>query len=214
MAIFGANGFAGILERVIGGRSAMIGQDALDLQKKGFQEDIYGRDLTNEGLGNLRNLASQYQNQINNGGLPDDLRRQFNVMRGGLADDATRLQRSFLANMQQKLLSQPTFNPNAAAEYDLENQKNTGEQLFTSTNDLNFGESKMALDNTNKLFDRLDAIGQTFVGTGQSERDRALKRISTSLEIRFSRNKAIADTIAKIMGGMKGGGGLSAGGGG
>lgn len=206
MGIFKNSGIGGFLERIVGGKAASsLGPDSLKLGAAGDTEDAFGAGIVNEGLGNLRGLASQYQDQINAGGLPDALRQQFRVLRGGLSDDATRLQRDFLAKMQQKLLTQPGFNPNAAAEYELENEQNVGQNLFTATNQANMSEANLALTNTNKLFDRLDSIGNTFVNTGETERDRALAKIGKSLDLRYQRNKAIADNISSYFGARAGG---------
>jgi hypothetical protein len=210
---FGGSGLAGILERLVGGKAANIGPDLTRLGNAGAAEDQFGSDLTNEGLGDLRGLRSDYQNQIGTGGLPDSIRQQFRIARGALADQSTRNQRDFSARLKQRFLtSGGTLSPTAQTEYDLENQKQNDEGLFSATNDLNAGEANLALTNTNALYSRLEGIGRTITGVGQGEKDRALDRIKQSLLLRFSRNKAISDAIMSYFSIAKGGGGTPSGG--
>jgi hypothetical protein len=160
-----------------------------------------GTALTSQGIAGLTDLAKQYQDQINSGGLPASLRQQFNVLRGSLSDQAVRNNRSYLANLQQRMrASGGQLSSAAASEYDLQNQQQQGEGLFNATNQANFEEANMALQNTNNLFNRLQGIQSTITGVGMDQRSQALQRIFQSLQQRFQRNKAIADTFAQIYG--------------
>ncbi|GEM_PF-5334266 len=176
------------------------------LNRSATSEYDYGQGLTNSALGDMGAQEDYYKDQVNAGGLPDDLRQQFSVMRGGLQDDAVRSQRAFLAKMNQRLLANPTFRPEAASEYDLENQQQSDEQLFKNTNDLNFGESSMALENTNKLLDRIDSIGKTRADIGQNEEDRARRAQIAAMLAKLDRRKAVASTFTSILGKFGGGG--------
>lgn len=210
------------MEHHFGGKASRLGPDLMALGAAGQSEDVYGQNLTNEGLGNMRGQAADYTKMIGAGGLPDSIRQQFRIARGGIADASTRNQRDYSARLKQRFLtSGGQLSAAAQTEYDLQNQQQQGEGAFTATNALNAGEANLALQNTNALYDRLDNINKTITGVGQSEKDRALQRILQALQLRFGRNQAIAGSVTGIAGTVvagqsKGGGstGLTSGGGG
>lgn len=183
-----------------------------DQENAGKVDEKFGLDLTNEGLGGLRDLGAGYQKELAAGGLPEDLRRQFRVLRGSLGDNAVRMNRAYLAKLNQRLLTSPTFRPEAASEFDLENQQNIGESLFEATNKANMQEAGLALDNTNSLRDRLDRIRMTILGVGQDERQRALQRILGSIGGRSNSDSSLrsfwSSLIPKPSGASSGSGGI------
>jgi hypothetical protein len=203
----GANGLAGILEKLVGGRSALVGSDAQSLYTAGAADTGRGLDLSNEALGGMRSDLSGFQDQINQGGLPTDLLRQFAIDRGGLQDNATRQQRAFGAQLSQNFSrSGGQMSSSAMNEFGLENQQSSNEGLFNATNQLNMGQAQMALTNTNSLFDRISGIRNTILGAGQKSQQLGTDTQLGSLSIRLARNKAISDAIAKYVTMFHGGG--------
>ena len=167
--------------------------------QEGHGDQAYGQQRTDQGLSALDDLAGQYQQQIANGGLPEDLRRQFRMTRGSLSDSAVRLNRANLANLRQRMLTNPTFRPEAAAEYDLQNQQNVGEQLFSAQNDTNMQEANLALSNTNQLFDRLENIRRAYIGVGEDAKSRALAKIQASLGMKTASDNSNSAFLSQLI---------------
>jgi hypothetical protein len=196
------------LEQLIGGRSsAKLSQYTEQMRNSGNAQDQFGQGVTNQGLGQLNDLAGQYQNEINQGGLSTDLLRQFGIAQGAISDQQVRGNRDFAAQLSQNFSrSGGQLSPSAMNEFGLENQQNNQESAFTATNALNMGKAQMAMTNTNALFGRLQDVANSITGVGQNQQQLAFNKQMGALQMLYSRNKGIADTIAKTTGGIKMGG--------
>ena len=203
------------LEQLVGGRgSAKLGPGIEDMKNAGNQQADFGQGITQQGLDRFNNLGGQYQGLIDQGGLSNDIRSQFNVARGAIGDQQVRGNRDFAARLSQRFSqSGGQLSPTAMTEYGLENQQNQGESAFSATNALNMNEAQMGLTNTNALFGRLQGVADSISGIGQNQQEMAFRRQMGALQMRFNRNKAIADNVSSYFGGGKMGGGGAAGGG-
>lgn len=156
------------------------------------EEYKYGQGLTGQGIAGLQGLGGQYQDLINQGGLSQNLMRQFAIARGGLQDNATRQQRAFGAQLAQKYSqSGGQLSPSAMTEFGLENQQSNNESLFGATNTLNMNQAQMGLENTNALFGRLQDVSKSIAGIGQSEEDRARQMQVEGIKARLENKRTV-----------------------
>lgn len=186
-------GIFGFLERTAG--DSKLGPDWQNLTKTGYGGLDQGNALTTEGLNDMRSQYGTYQDRLKDP-LGDVGRGIFTRARGALSDDAVRQQRSGQARIFQ-LARQTggTLSPEAQGELSTQNQRNINESLFGAEGNLATSEATMTLNETSKLFDRMDSIAKTITGVGQDEKTRGLQAIIASLTGRTSRMKAIAADI-------------------
>jgi hypothetical protein len=200
------------LERVVHGDGGMV-EAWRGLGDQGRDAYNAGQTLTDEGLGNMRGLNNEYRDR-----LKDPLgaagRGIFTRARGKLNDDSVRGQRSFSARITQRAAqSGGTMSPEAIAELEAQNARDINEAKFTAGNEITQSEAGLTLQETGRLFDRMEGINRMIAGIGQDERSRGLQTILNALLGRQQRHAAIASTV---MGGVGAGasyGGSSSGGG-
>lgn len=190
MGIFGLS-----FSRSKSGDASLLG-DFGKAQNTAYGDYASGGVLTNEGLAGLRSLDSTYQQR-----LTDPLgavgRGIFARARGQLSTDAQRRQGIFSSRIaQQALQSGGTMSPEAQAELEANNQRSINESLFSSENDLANQEASMTLNETGKLFDRMEGIRKTIVGVGQDERTRSLQSIISMLSARTGRTGSVSGGVS------------------
>lgn len=181
-----------------------------------------GRDVFNaaglERSGDRRQLsqlAGDFQSQINAGGLTDAMRRGFQLQRGRAQDIAARGLNAARQNMgQRRLESGGNLSAEAAAELEMLGAEGVNQQLFDANLGIDTTEAQMSQEATQALQDRILAIRESLLGSSERERAMGLQALLGALELRFKRNKAIADTTTSIIGASAGTGGFGGGGGG
>lgn len=192
------------LDRVAG--DSRHGKDWQKLHDFGRDKVIpYGDTLTKEGLSGLRKLDSTYEDRLKDP-LGATGRGIFARARGNLSDDFARTVNAGMARREQ--LARQTgggLTPEQIAALDAQERREANEGLFRGENDLAMGEAGMTLEETGKLFDRMEGIRRTVIGVGQDEKTRGLQTMIAALTGRTGRVKAIADTFSNIYGSSKGG---------
>lgn len=127
----------------------------------------YGFDLHRGAYGDLEALDRQLVGE-RAAGLPDYVRRAFEVGQGRLTDEATRSNRSFAAGLVQRArASGGRLDPNAALEYQLENERGVNEELFGARGALSAQEAGAQLEHTNRLLDSIMAIRDRKLGSAE-----------------------------------------------
>lgn len=143
-----------------------------------------GTDITNEGLGDLRDQRQTYTEALKNplGVGPNSAAAIFARARGGLSDDATRATNTLAARLGQKARqSGGNLSPAAQAELEAENERSTNQDLFEGNVAVSNAEASATLSETSKLFDRLDNISKTILGVGSDERMQGLQALIAAL---------------------------------
>jgi hypothetical protein len=167
----------------------------------------FGRGLTDEALRQLNSLDEDFSSQIEKGGLPDYVLRDFEVAQGRLSDDYSRSGKAFTASLQQQAKqSGGRLSPEAIAAMMKENESDLGESFFNARNDLSSKQAGMRLQHTDYLFDQIRQIREKKLGTAQAELDRGQAAQIASILARLDRNKAIASTITSMFGASAGAG--------
>jgi len=201
---FGSSGSAGLLENIVTGTD--YGKYLNGIDRTADTGYAAGTGTVNEGLNDLRNLDTEYQANIANGGLTPALRRQFEVARGQLQDNYTRAGRSLSAALAaRRAQSGGALTPGAVAEMEKEAGAQRDEQLFDSTNNLNMGEANLGYQATRDFYSGIEKIRSEITQTGLTQQQQALLAKLQLANLRFQRNKAIADTASRFAMGMGGG---------
>lgn len=167
-----------------------------------------GSSYTDEAINNYRGLASQFQSQINDGGLTSAMRRQFDVGRGDLSDQATRAGRGFQEQLSQMSAQNGgELSPAAMAQLAKEHGIRSDEQLFGATNQLNMGEATMAQAATQSLQQRLLDIQDSIRTTGLTREQMGIMAELQAAQLQHQRNKDIDASqrswVQMFMGGFK-----------
>lgn len=184
-----------------------------ELYREGTAQFDYGRKLTEEGLGGLRGLASQFQAQLDGGALTPELQRTFAVARGALSDQYARSGRALRQALEaRRMQSQGALTPGAIAELEKEHEVTANEDYFAASNDLAHEKAALTYTATTDLFDRLTNIKDTIRTTGLTQEQQALMAKLQAALMKLERRKAIASTAASIYGMSKGGGAAPSGG--
>lgn len=165
--------------------------------KMGDEAYDYGKGLTDEGLGGLRDLrrtaAERYKDPLGEVG-----RGIFARARGRIADDFTRNVNAGDARRRQ--LAQQTggaLTPEQIAALDQESRRAAGEQQFGAQNELAMGEGELALTEMGKFFDRMTDIDKTITGVGQDERTRGLQSILAAI---MGRQERVDKIVGHVLG--------------
>jgi len=162
-------------------KSAPIRKAWKELGAQGQDTYDYGRGLTDEGLGGLRDLRRTFDERTDDP-LGDVGRGIFARARGALSDDFTRNVNAGDARRRQLALqSGGSLTAEQIAALDSEDRRSAGEQLFRGQNELSMGEGEMTFSELNRLFDRMTDIDKTITGVGQDERTRGLQAIIQSI---------------------------------
>lgn len=217
MGSFSSGGLGGLIERGVAGRAGDVGAGIVSAREDtGFGGYNYGSSLTQEGLGNLRSLRGTFSDRLKDPLGPAG-RNIFSIARGNLTDAFTRDVNSGAARRSQLALqSGGALTPEQIAAMDAQDRRDAEEAQFRGNADLSSSEAGMTLQETGKLFDRMQSIDQTITQVGQDEKNRGLQSILGSLALGLQRNKAISEEARQWVGmfmGKGGGGGAAAGGG-
>lgn len=205
-----SSGLAGWTERLLGGKAANIGPDLLKLGDSGKSTFDAGNKLTEEGLNDLRGYRSTYASRLNDP-LGATGRGIFTRARGALSDTANQRTSAFGSRLlQHATQSGGNLSPEAQAQLEQQNQRDVNQELFTGNAAISDAEAQLTLSETSKLFDRMESIGKTILGVGDSKSAQGLQQLFTALGLRFQRNAKIADTIVSSTGKISAGGGAPA----
>lgn len=155
-----------------------------DLTKTGTSTFDSGNTVTDEGLGDLRTLGSTFADNLKNplGSGPNSANGIFARARGGLTDAATRATSSFGARLfQQARQGGGNLSPEAQAELQAQNARDTNQSLFEGNNAISDKQAELTLSETSKLFDRMTDISKTILGVGEARSNRGLQAIIASI---------------------------------
>lgn len=186
-----------------------------DFGALGKAEYDYGKGLTDEGLTGLRGDLKLFDDRLRNP-LGNEVEGIFRRASGQIADDSVRQQRGFGANLAERARqSGGTLSPAAIAELQQQMQRGLSESQFKSEFDLASEHASLTLTESNKLFDRRDAIRKTILGIGEADKDRGTSTWLASLGRRERDIQSRRNMIMGLFGGFMGAasGGTSGGGG-
>lgn len=158
-------------------------------EKLGREDRKWGQKYIEEGLGGLRGLRGTYSDRLKDP-LGEQGRGIFARARGNLSDGFARTVNSGMARRRQ-LAAQTggSLTPEQIAALDAEDRRDANEQLFRGEGEIATTEAGMTLDETNRLYDRLENIDRTITGVGASGRGEGLQSILAAL---MSRNQTFA----------------------
>jgi hypothetical protein len=187
-------GIFNFFERSMG--DSRIGKDWQKSHDLGRGIAAGGDTLTQEGLTGLRGLRGQYQDQLRDP-LGENGRGIFARARGNLSDDFARTVNSGVARRRQLATqSGGSLTAEQMAALDAQERREASEGLFQGENELSIGETQMTLDQTNRLYDRMEGIDRTVTGVGQDEKSRGLQTMLTALAGRTDRaNKIVGHVL-------------------
>jgi hypothetical protein len=168
-----------------GAYSARQQKKKAEKRAKGFGKDAeYGSGLTEEGLSGLRDLDKRYSQRLDEGVLSPELKAAFARRRAEGLSDEQRRRRSFLSGLGQTRLQRGgQLSESAALDYATENERNLMEARSSRESEIGMQEAGVTLDETNRLYDRIDSIRKMVVGVGQGEKDRAVSAMLDSLKL-------------------------------
>lgn len=188
-----------------------ISDDYKNTFKDGKKDYRAGGELTREGLDGMRDDLAGYTDLLRSDSvLSEGTHRAFRLGQGAITDRSTRSRRAFLASMAQIARQQGgALTATQQADMQRELERDLTEQEIDAERGLTIEKSQLELSETNRLRDRVQTIRSTFVGVGQSERDRAA---SMMLQALFGRHRYMkdADESAQKWTMGAGGGGLTA----
>jgi hypothetical protein len=149
--------------------------------KQGDEAYDYGRGLTSEGIGGLRDLRKMAEERYRDP-LGETGRGIFARARGAQADNFARNVNAGDARRRQLALqSGGSLTPEQIAALDQESRRSAGEQQFGAENELAMAEGELALTEMGKFFDRMSDIDKTITGVGQDEKTRGLQSILAAI---------------------------------
>jgi hypothetical protein len=172
-----------------------LGRDWVKATDTGYGVLGTGQQVTSEGLGDLRGLQSDYQGLLKNplGTVGAGI---FSRARGQLGDAFTRdVNAGGARRAQLAAQSGGSLTPEQLAALDAQDRRDAGANLFAGSRDLSQAEAKMTLDQTNMLYDRLDAIAKTITGVGTTTTGQGLQTILAGLTGRTGYNKAVVSNV-------------------
>jgi hypothetical protein len=147
----------------------------------GIQDALGGGSVIDEGLTSLRSQNALYASRLSDP-LGATGRGIFDRAMGTATDTATQRQRAYSSRIfQLATQSGGTLTPEARAELEQRNQRGINEELFAARGNIATQEAMMTLSETGKLFDRMDALNKTLLGTGVDLRNAGLNTILQSL---------------------------------
>ena len=172
-----------------------------DLGKTGTSTFDSGNTITDEGLGDLRDLGSTFADSLKNplGTGPNSAAGIFARARGSNTDTATRATSGFGARLfQQARQNGGSLSPEAQAELRAQNERDTNQSLFEGNVAISDAESKAWLTETSKIFDRMTDISKTILGAGEARSNQGLQALIASITGRqnLALGKAAAATAA------------------
>jgi hypothetical protein len=149
--------------------AGLLNRPSARLRYTGEYQSDFGDQLQKAGLAGLDALDSQYTDELKNGGLPDYMKRAFDVQQGALTDNAARSRSAWGQDLlQMSRRGNGALDPNAALDYQINGDANTNDALFTARNNLFGKEADMRMTNTNSLLDRIQAIRMRKLGSGEA----------------------------------------------
>lgn len=194
--------FSQVLERVIGGKASDTSKDLVRATNTGWSTFDAGTALSDSEIGTLRGYSDTYAQRLSDP-LGATGRGIFSRARGALSDVATQRTGAFSSRLiQQAAQSGGNLSPEARAELEASNQRDVNQGLFEGNAAVSNAEAKMTLDETSKLFDRMEGISKTILGVGTGRETQGLQLLLASLGLRHNRTAAIANTI--VAGATKG----------
>lgn len=126
-----------------------------------------GFGLQGKSLSALDTLDKQLSDEVASGGLPPAVAKAFQVGQGRITDEGTRSRTSFNSNVAEMAArSGGRLDPNAALDYQLENEKNVDESTFTARNDLSSQEALTRMKHTDDLRQMILDIRSKELGAG------------------------------------------------
>lgn len=186
-------GIFSFLERAAG--DSKLSTDWTNLSSTGANAYSSGTATTDEGLSGLRGLNSQYQGMLSNplGTAGNSI---FARARGALSDDYTRNVNGGAARTAQLATqSGGTLTPEQIAAQNASTTRDAGANLFSGENSLAEAKATMSLDQTNKLYDRMQSIQNSIVSVGQDDKMRGLQTMLGALTGRTNRMQSIAKDV-------------------
>lgn len=134
-----------------------------------------GTDLTNSGISSLQDLDKQYRDLIASGGLTPELKRQFDMARGQVADQYTRSSRSLGAALASRRAQMGgALTPGAVAEMETQGNVLNSENAFGATNQVNMGEAQLGYESTTNLYNQIQNIRGTITQAGLTREQQAM----------------------------------------
>lgn len=203
---FGSSGIGGFLERLIGGKSADIGPKFNGLTNTGIGQQAAGATTSAGAISGLEGDIAGWQKQINSGEfLTPAMQRAYGMAVGGVNDEASRSMAATRASIaQRRAASGGLFSDEAGAELGQLGDLSTEDQRFSAQRDIGISRANAEQGAQSDIFNRLDSARNNILNYGQFQQSLGSQNQINGLMGLLNRNKAIADTIAKTTGGIKG----------
>lgn len=155
-----------------------------NLGKTGTGTFDAGNAMVDSEVNTLRGYRDDYAARVKNplGEGPNSAKGIFTRARGALSDTATQRTGAFGARLAQLAAqSGGSLSAEARAQLEEQNSREVNQDLFQGNVGISDAEAQLTLTEVSKLFDRMEGISKTILGTGEVRRNLGLNALIQSI---------------------------------